>query len=437
MGITITWDNAFEIAPADTDEYKYGANKIRQLKVAVRERAEVEHDWEATGKHSPGKTSVLYQGNSTEISALTGMSAGCIGYNTDLLQYVRYNGSSWVTINTIPTVAAGGTVDAITATFDPPLGTLANGLTVIVIAAGANTIINPTFAPNGLTAKTIVKGANQPLLAGDIPGADFPIILQYNSSLAKWILLNPAYVVASGLISGLFRNLVIQVTGNATLDIDATKVVLETSGGSVYPVSSVNLTVNTGAAGANGLDTGAIAADTWYYVFVIYNPTTGTTAGLISLSSTAPTLPSGYTYFSRFGSVITDASVHLIYTIQRGKTVQYINQGSGLPLLISGDSGSPATPTWTAVDISGTVPPTASKITVALSIYNEWAAVAPNNTYGARTNDQNAAPLRFHVNNSHNTKMGTFVIESTNIYYWSADTTDATTLNCVGWEENF
>jgi hypothetical protein len=92
--------------------------------------------------------------------------------------------------------AAGGTVDAITATFDPPLGALTNNTLVCVIAAGANTTTTPTFAPDGLTAKTIVKGSNQALAAGDIPGANFPAFLQYNAVLTKWVLINPAYSVS-------------------------------------------------------------------------------------------------------------------------------------------------------------------------------------------------------------------------------------------------
>ncbi len=88
--------------------------------------------------------------------------------------------------------AAGGTVDAITATFDPALAALTDNTLVCVIAAGANLTTTPTFAPDGLTAKTIVKGSNQALTPGDILGENFPMILQYNSVLDKWVLMNPA-----------------------------------------------------------------------------------------------------------------------------------------------------------------------------------------------------------------------------------------------------
>lgn len=96
---------------------------------------------------------------------------------------------------------AGGTVDAITATFSPALSALANNIMVLVEAAGANTSTTPTFAPDGLAAKTIVKGNNLPLLAGDIPGADAKMSLIFDSTLDKWVLLNP-YFSRSDVQSG-------------------------------------------------------------------------------------------------------------------------------------------------------------------------------------------------------------------------------------------
>lgn len=99
--------------------------------------------------------------------------------------------------------AADGTVNEITAIFAPPLTALIHNTKVCVIAAGANVLEEdeddpepPTFAPDGLTAKAIVKGSNQALVTGDIPGAEFPAFLQYNAVLDKWVLLNPAYPIS-------------------------------------------------------------------------------------------------------------------------------------------------------------------------------------------------------------------------------------------------
>lgn len=96
----------------------------------------------------------------------------------------------------IPTAVAGGTADAITADFTPNVA-LTNGTTVIVRAGAANTTTTPTFSPDGLTAKTIVKGNNLALAAGDIAGAGHWLEMNFDTVLDKWVLQNPAFGILS------------------------------------------------------------------------------------------------------------------------------------------------------------------------------------------------------------------------------------------------
>lgn len=98
----------------------------------------------------------------------------------------------------VPRAAAGGTVDAITATYSPAV-TLADQILVAVVSAGANATTTPTFAPNGLTARTITKGGGQALAAGDIGGAGFVALLEYNLANTRWELLNPVPSSGGGL----------------------------------------------------------------------------------------------------------------------------------------------------------------------------------------------------------------------------------------------
>ena len=95
---SVTWDDTFETSPADTDEAKYGATKIRQLKVAVREREELEHNFKAGTQpfHLAGKSSVLYAGTTAQINALSGMAEGAIVFDEDLKSWKRYSGAAWV-----------------------------------------------------------------------------------------------------------------------------------------------------------------------------------------------------------------------------------------------------------------------------------------------------------------------------------------------------
>ena len=84
---------------------------------------------------------------------------------------------------------AGGTVNAITATLDPPPPALVDKMHCRIVAAGANTG-SMTFEPNALGRKDIVKLNNVPMIEGDIPGQHFVMDLQYSLALDKWVLLN-------------------------------------------------------------------------------------------------------------------------------------------------------------------------------------------------------------------------------------------------------
>jgi len=110
--------------------------------------------------------------------------------------------------------AAGGTPDALTASFVPTVSSLINGMSLYVRAGSANVTTTPTFTPASgtIAAKTIVKGAGGTLSAGDIAGGGHWIELQYDQVLDKWVLLNPATGImgsSSGTISVSFRNRII------------------------------------------------------------------------------------------------------------------------------------------------------------------------------------------------------------------------------------
>jgi hypothetical protein len=96
-------------------------------------------------------------------------------------------------LDNIPAAQAGGTVDAITATFEPPITSaqMQDGTLVLVEAGGANATTTPTLAVDGLTARTITKNGGQALVAGDIRAAGHKLLLCYDLSSTRWELLNP------------------------------------------------------------------------------------------------------------------------------------------------------------------------------------------------------------------------------------------------------
>jgi hypothetical protein len=87
--------------------------------------------------------------------------------------------------------SVAGTVDAITAIHVPVFTNWVDKMHGVFRATGANTITTPTFAPDGLAAKTFVKENLAALVAGDIAGAGHEVEWIYNSTANKVVLLNP------------------------------------------------------------------------------------------------------------------------------------------------------------------------------------------------------------------------------------------------------
>lgn len=269
---------------------------------------------------------------------------------------------------------AGGTADAITATYTPAIAALSNGMTLYVRAGSANATTTPTFTPASGTipAKTIVKGAGAALAAGDIAGGGHWIELQYDQTLDKWVLLNPATgvsVQAGASIVGASKNLVVKnntTTPASKVDVTADEIVLKNASGAPLLATAVSLTADITVNGANGLDTGAAASNTWYYLWAISNGTT--TALLLSTSSTAPTMPGGYAYKALISAVYRTTAFRNF--IQNGSYIQAAEQWQTL-------SGGTAT-AITSVSVAAFVPPIHKQITLNVG-HSTPAAIGQQN----------------------------------------------------------
>ena len=88
-------------------------------------------------------------------------------------------------------VTAAGTVDALTANFTKDV-VLAEGVTIVVKAAGANTSTTPTLNVDATGVRTIVKDSGAALVAGDIAGARHFCVFRYDLANTVWVLMNPA-----------------------------------------------------------------------------------------------------------------------------------------------------------------------------------------------------------------------------------------------------
>lgn len=122
-------------------------------------------------------------------------------------------------------------------------------------------------------------------------------------------------------------------------------------------------TVDISTSGAGGLDTGSEAANTWYAIYVI-GDTDGVNAekGMLSLSQTAPTMPSGYDVFRHVGWARNDASSNLKKF--RYHTEQYCHYNTDRTDQTALSAGSATS--FAAVDCAAFVPPTANLAEISI-----------------------------------------------------------------------
>jgi len=263
--------------------------------------------------------------------------------------------------------------------------------------------------------------------------------LKFSANVTSDIQAQIDNAKTSGGVIGSFSNLKASATGlSATVLITADELVVSNSSNAYKTLRGISLSIAGTSVGANGLDAGSLAISTWYSLWVIYDGTN--TAGLMSLSATAPTLPSGYTYKARVGWIRTDgtANKYPLSFIQYGKKVQYkVSTSSNLaalPIPVSGAQGSLTTPTWVAVAVSNYVPTTATSIDLVLNslgVGNSMAA--PNNSYGAYNSASNPPPcVTLSAASGVDGKTISFMLESTNFYYAAS----GGYCGISGWEDN-
>lgn len=358
------------------------------------------------------------------------------------------------------------------AEFTPSALTLANGLTLkdggdiasansLTLGTGSLFNITGTTAITSIATKgigtiailrfaaalTLTYSATDLILptGGNITTAagDWAMLEEYDTG--KWRLL--FYQRATGdsvkrvtLVPSGFKNLSIKVATTTTVTVAADFVT--TTDGTSFQSTAVSSTVDLGTTGADALDAGTIATDTWYAIWVVAKAD-GTTKCVASTSASSPTMPSGYTYKARIGWVRTvNATATLYGTWQLGRRVQYVvglaSTGSSLPIIVNSGSGS----SWTSASVSNFTPSTASMIGLIPGSSNQasgnYSCIAPNSSYTFPGGvGVTGAPYYRQING---TSVGHFasdvvwmMLESTNIYY-GANT--GFSIFALGWEDN-
>lgn len=256
-----------------------------------------------------------------------------VGAGNALTDYARYDQVQNSSAQWLTSVVG---VDTITASATVIPAAYAAGQTFRFVSAGANTGA-VTINISSLGAKSITKLGSTALSAGDISSGAI-VTISYdgtqfqvdsvkrplahsgaNSDITSLSGLTTALSIAQGgtgsKIGPVLRNYIQGYTlstagSSSTFSISDGQAADSTNTELIYLGGSLTKTTASWSAGsaAGGLDTGTIAASTWYHVYIIRRPDTGVCDALISLSASSPTLPTNYTQYRRIGSILTNGS---------------------------------------------------------------------------------------------------------------------------------
>ena len=282
-----------------------------------------------------------------------GVVSGNLIFDLTTTDTSAYNSTFWAGLS-------GGTPNAITVV-DP--GFNATDGTVINFLALATNTASTTLNPSAYGAYPILKNTTAGLVSlvgGEIVQGN-AISVVFSSVNAGFILLSPPIqspTASAAPLCGVTGYTAFNDVGtpNTKLDIAATQAVTVAGNGLNLHRSNVSVVLNFQTNGANGLDTGALAASTIYYTYLIDNGSGA--ASLASLSSTAPTLPTGYSYFCRTGAVSVDSSSHLYATNTVGNVTYLTVTPASTPFQLTGSTFGTCTTNFVSELIS-TIPNTA------------------------------------------------------------------------------
>jgi hypothetical protein len=160
------------------------------------------------------------------------------------------------------------------------------------------------------------------------------------------------------------------VSPGTKLDLTFAACIVMSSSGNTYPVPAQNHTNNSAIIGVNGMDEGDGVLDgaTPYYLFEIANPTLELFGSLLSLSSTDPVMPEGYTHKQLLTALITTP---VILTIPPTPSSWYPVTILGREIYyhqISGGYSDTAAQNWVTYHLGLWVPPTSNKAWISLKI---------------------------------------------------------------------
>jgi len=152
------------------------------------------------------------------------------------------------------------------------------------------------------------------------------------------------------------------VTGNTAATV--APATFRDSTNSMTMITTVTTTLSTSSVALNALDTGTVAASTFYAVYMVADVQNRNPTGfLISTSTTGPVLPQGYSCWLRIGWLLTDGSSHLLKFQQAGNGGgRWYQWQTAINVLSAGTSA-----TFAAVSLATAMPLIANPVRLIIS----------------------------------------------------------------------
>lgn len=209
-------------------------------------------------------------------------------------------------------------------TFKPPSAYI-NGMEIRFRAGNAGTGGAATVNVAGLGVKSL-KEADGSTNPSSIPTTE-DSMYRYDGTVFRKVNLVVAATQSVAGISLLPKQITIENGTDTDHDLNFTAGNAQADDGSlVFSVGALTKQIDAAwAAGTNqgGLDTGTVANNTPYYLYAIYNPTSGVSDILFTATKGSPTMPSGYTKKYYIGACHTNGSANI-----RNGTWSYDSKGS-------------------------------------------------------------------------------------------------------------
>lgn len=211
--------------------------------------------------------------------------------------------------------AANAYVVSATGTFTLP-DAYFDGMIVRFRAGNANTG-GSTINAFGIGVVDLVAQDGSALTAGTITTGE-DTVARYDSGLGDFVVVEAGGITATAALPTSFVQGL--TTANAAdADHDITVAVGsardDADGDNITLASAITKQIDAAWSvgnNAGGLDTGTVAIDTWYYVWLIKRSDTGVVDALFSASSSAPTMPTNYDTKRLIGFALTDGSANII-----------------------------------------------------------------------------------------------------------------------------